>query len=82
MSKILHRREINVAITAEEAGKEFADAASDVQAAFLTGWLDATMRDPGFGWTMQCNYIAAEFSGEKRVQLFVLLSTLLEHLED
>ncbi len=79
MSTILHRRTVNVAIEAHEAGKEFGDAVSDVQAAFLLGWLEAASK---WNWPQQCPFIAHGVPADKRVALLVLLKTLTEHLEE
>lgn len=77
MSAILFRREVNIAITAEEAGKEFGDASSDVQVAFLMGWLQASEK---WAWPIQCRHIADEVPDHRRVALLVLLKTLADHL--
>lgn len=79
MSQILHRREINVAITAEEAGREFAHAAMDVQAEFLLAWMKAAA---GFNWCLQCCYIKDELYVEEKQKVVKMLETLLEHLKE
>jgi hypothetical protein len=86
MSAILHRRDIHVAISAQDAGLEFAESSGDVQAQFLSGLLDAVDdwgRTTKAGcWAMQCRYIADEIHGDRRSRLAALLGTLVEHLNE
>ena len=79
MSTILLRRTVSVAIESREAGREFADASSDVQVEFLLGWLEASMK---WSWPQQCRCIIDDLPKDKRVDLIVLLKTLTEHLEE
>jgi hypothetical protein len=86
MRAILHRRDIHVAISGQEAGLEFANSAGDIQAAFLSGLLDAvddwgTRKNPG-SWAMQCRYIADEIHGDRRTRLAALLGVLVDHLNE
>jgi hypothetical protein len=81
MSTVLHRRELHVAITAQDAGTEFANASADVQAEFLLGLLDATCESK-FNWPMQCRYILDEMPIPRRREVANLLETLVEHLRE
>lgn len=91
MSTILHRRDLHVAISAEESGREFACAAADVQCEFLKGFAAAVdewvseLSEPsprgGFrSWPMQCRFIVDELSANERFEIAGRLETLLEHL--
>jgi hypothetical protein len=91
MSTILYRRTINVAITAEDAGKEFADAACDVQCDFLRGLaacVSAWRMEPWIrnrehsSWPFQCRAIVDELSGAERLEIAGVLETLLDHLNE
>lgn len=79
MSTILHQRELHIAISAEDAAKELADAPHDVQAAFFASfelWADVT------GWGDKCRMIADELNGGRRELLARCLETLVEHLRE
>ena len=86
MSTVLHRRQINVAITAREAGKEFANASADVQVEFLAGMVEAVRewKDlPGTHvWPMQCRFIVDEMDATARAEAASLIDTLLDHLRE
>lgn len=81
MSAILHRREVHVAISGREAGKEFADAPADIQAEFLRGFLDGLDGwEPWQCWAFQCGFIGRELDENDRFRLHNRLSRLLEYL--
>lgn len=79
MSTILHRRELHVAITADEAGYERAKAPADIQAAFLVAFAEQT---EAFYWAMQCRFIADELTPEQGMTVASALAILDEHLRE
>lgn len=82
MSQILHRRELHVAISAEEAGAEFASAPADVQAKFLEAFAASVNGWTGNqNWPMQCRHITDELSCDPS-KLAAMLRTLIDHLEN
>lgn len=81
MSAVLIRREVHVAFTSHECGKEFGGASADVQAWFLAGMLDAIREFSTVqSWPQQCRLIASEIKEEDRSELIVAIKTLLEQL--
>jgi hypothetical protein len=82
MSQILHQRTVNVAISANQAGHEFADAPHDIQAAFLSGFMDGVDDwDNPENWTCQCRTIVREINdGDRRHRLAAMLQGLVDHL--
>ena len=83
MSTILHLRTVNVAISAEESGVEFANAPADIQAVFLIGFQGALeCWGATQSWPMQCRFITDEMPKERKPLLASVLRTLLEHLEE
>lgn len=79
MSTILHRREMHVAITADEAGYELSRAPGDVQAAFFYALADESQK---FFWAMQCRAIADELKPEQREIIAYAMEVLVEHLRE
>jgi hypothetical protein len=88
MSTILHRREMHVAISTDEAAKELIDASQDIQAAFFLGMVTAIENWPRLikggvpCWPMQCRGIADEMDPQQRSAVASMLDTLIEHLRE
>lgn len=83
MSTILLRRQIPpVCFEARECGIEFANAAADIQVAFLLGWVSATRDWRNSSWAIQCRYIIDEMDQEERDAAADVVSTLLDHLKE
>lgn len=95
MSTILHRREMHVAITADESGRELANAPCDIQAAFLNSLADEielrticprpfgrSEKRPSQSWGDSCRMIADEMTLAARERLAGYLESLIEHLRE
>lgn len=88
MNTILHRREMNVAISTEDASKELVDAPADIQAAFFMDMVTAIENWPHRikaklpCWPIQCRYIADEMDPGQRSAVAAMLETLVEHLRE
>ena len=95
MSTILHRREMNVAITADEAGRELANTSCDVQSVFFASMANEielrTICPRPFGrsgerptqsWGDSCRMIADELTLTGRDLIAGYLETLIEHLRE
>ncbi len=88
MSTVLHRREFNIAITAEESAKELVETTADIQASFfemmaqeIDNWPTRLKRQSP-SWPMQCRYIADEMDEGQRRAVANMLDTLIEHLRE
>lgn len=81
MSTVLHRRELNVAITAEESGVEFAAAPSDIQKAFVISVLDecSKWRKPGQSVYYQLQFIAEEMTPADRQRVVDFAQLVVEY---
>jgi hypothetical protein len=91
MSTILHRREMHVAITADESAKELVDSSADVQAVFfakmawhIANWAAEPKRPFSQSpcWAIQCRFIADEMLPIQRAEAASVLETLIEHLRE
>ena len=83
MSTVLHRRELHVAITAEESANELMRSSADIQAVFfLMLAREVKTWRYGEGWPMQCRFIADEMDNGQRAEVVTALDTLIEHLRE
>lgn len=88
MSTVLHRRALNIAITAEESATELVSTTADIQAAFfemmaqeIENW-PKRLKKQIPSWAQQCRFIADEMDDGQRIAVANMLDTLLEHLRE
>lgn len=81
MSDVLHRRHVDVTITAQESAKELAETDAGMQAQFFLSFAEAAR---GYSWSVQCRYIADELQSfpDGRSEIAGMLETLADHLRE
>lgn len=81
MSTVLHRRTVNVAISASEAAGELAGAPADVQAGFFVAFAQSVL-EWEHPWCFQCRSIVDELKPHQRQQVGSVLRNLLDYLDE
>lgn len=95
MSTILHRREMHVSISADESGRELANAPCDVQAVFFASLADEielrticprpfgrSVERPTQSWGDSCRMLSNELTLAGREKIAGYLESLIEHLRE